>query len=163
MKATYYLLNLGAALVFIFITQAQSPTPAVSKPTLDKAVVPVVITAERKDSMLKAANADLDASIQYSYKVAEKKEKLLEMKEAEQKALKTYIKAVSRYLEKTGRPEKIVVKDKTVQQLKTGEIFLEKDSLCAQTKRTFLGKPRCVQWKYSWYLTDKNGEREQLW
>lgn len=120
------------------------------------------IETKMKDSLLRVANSNLDVAITLTTKIPQKKRELLEVKLREQKAMREYISAVDKYLKASGRTEKIIVMSSLKQQLQSGEIFLVKDSTCVETKKKFLRKKKCVQWKYTFYLQDKKGNKEQL-
>lgn len=116
-----------------------------------------------KDSMLEEANKNLDVAISITAKIPKKKEELLRAKLLEQKAMREYIATVDAYLKKNGRNEKVILKNSSLkQQLNSGEIFLVRDSTCIKEKRRFLGKKKCIDWVYNYYLQDKDGNKEKL-
>lgn len=127
------------------------------------ATIPLsMVEQKKKDSMMQVATNNLEVAINLTTKIPQKKRELLVIKEREQKAMREYINMVNTYLKTSGRTEKIIVKKDLKQQLQDGEIFLVKDSTCTGTKKSFLGKPKCTQWKYTFYLQDKKGHKEQL-
>ena len=116
-----------------------------------------------KDSMLAEANKNLDVAISITSKIPKKKEELLRAKLLEQKAMREYIATVDAYLKKNGRSEKVILKNSSLkQQLNSGEIFLVRDSTCVKEKRRFLGKKKCIEWFYNYYLQDNDGNKEKL-
>lgn len=164
MRRFYYFLNVSCVLFFLSLIlnaqTTQKPDTTDKIPNVDKTIT---VDTKTKDSLLKVANRELDIAIKVSTVIPKKKEELLKAKLNEQRAMKNYIAAVNNYLQQSGRREKVIIKSSLKEQLKEGEIMLTKDSTCTKSKKAFLGKKKCVEWRYTWYLEDKSGKKERLW
>lgn len=161
MKAKNFALLLGISAIF-YTYQAQEVTKD-NMTITNSANIPLVrVDTKVKDSLIAVANRNIDVAINYTTKIPQKKQELINIKMKEQEAMKEYISAVDKFLKQSGRTEKIAIKSSLKNQLQKGEIFLVKDSVCAVSKKRFLGKPKCIQWKYNFYLQDKDGNKEKL-
>lgn len=162
MRKCYYLMNVGFVMSLFFLFSAQNPKD--EKQTITIPTQPELKeNAKIKDSLVKVTNKILDNVIEYPTKINNKKDELIKVKEEEQLVFKNYINTVNQSLKDNGRKEKLVIKHDIKQQLREGEIFLVKDSICTTYKRKFLGPKKCTEWEYSGFLVDKNNNKEKLW